>query len=526
MTILGAMRRYIQAGEFDEAFECLRHDYAEKKDHRHVAELRRAATDAARKGDAKAFNVVKRTYWLTAKDNFDDYCIYLEWNREPSKKFYLPRRKQLLPLVESLQDMADDKIDLLAISLPPGVGKTTLAIFYLSWIGGRNPELSNLGGSHSNSFLRGVYEELLRITGEGEYLWRDVFPMKPVTNAKDLRIDFGEQKRFQTFQFSSLGSENAGKVRASGLLYCDDLVEGIETALSKDRLDKLWQQYTVDFRQRKIGNAKELHIATRWSVYDVIGRLEEMYGEDERCRFIAVPALNDLDKSNFDYPYGVGFSTEFYHQQREIMDDVSWRCLYMNEPVEREGLLFNPDELRRYFELPEQVDGIFAVCDTKDRGIDYCVMPIAYQCGNDFYIDKIVCNNGAPDAVEGEVIAALLERNVQMARFESNSSGGMFAKNVQQKLRERGGITKITTKYSTENKETRIIMDSPFVKERFLFKDESKYDKEYRQAMNMLCSWTMAGKNKHDDVPDAMSMLSNYIQNFGGNKVQLFDRFW
>ena len=58
---------------------------------------------------------------------------------------------------------------------------------------------------------------------------------------------------------------------------------GIEEALSRDRMDSLWTKYTTDFRQRKIGDCKELHIATRWSVHDVLGRLEREY--DEKVRF-------------------------------------------------------------------------------------------------------------------------------------------------------------------------------------------------------------------------------------------------
>ena len=162
-------------------------------------------------------------------------------------------------------------------------------------------------------------------------------------------------QRFETLEFTSIGTGNAGLYRASRLLYCDDLVSGIEVALSKERLDKLWETYTTDLRQRKIGDhCKELHIATRWSVHDVIGRLENDYGDSDRAKFIVIPALDENDESNFDYAYGVGFNTQFYRQQRDIMDDASWDALYMNEPIERQGVLFEAKELRRYFALPDK----------------------------------------------------------------------------------------------------------------------------------------------------------------------------
>ena len=477
------------------------------------------------------YDLHKRSLLAVAREDLESYLLYVEWDRDPAKKFYVPRRKQLKPLVSSMQDLADDKLDLLTVSLPPGVGKSTLGIFFMTWLGGNNPNKPMLGGSHSNSFLRGVYDEVLRIIegNGGEYLWHDVFSDIKIsgTNAKDMRIDLDRSQRFETFEFSSIGSGNAGKVRAETLLYCDDLVDGLETALSKERLEKLWQQYTTDLRQRKIGKCKELHIATRWSVHDVIGRLEQKYGDSDRARFIVCPAMNEDDESNFDYPCDAGFTTQFFREQRDIMDDVSWRALYMNQPIEREGLLYSDTELRRYFELPDrEPDAILACVDTKDRGTDFCAMPIVYRYGNDYYVEFIMCDNSNPEIVESRLAAELLAHKVDVARFESNSAGGRIAEKVQKEIKANGGKTRITTKYTTANKETKIILASPFIKEHFLFKDDSitKKDKEYTRAMRMLCGYTMMGKNKNDDVPDAFAQLADFIQSFERGQVEVFRR--
>ena len=475
----------------------------------------------------------RKSLLMDAKVDFDAYLLYVEQNRDPVKRFYLPRREKLLRVVNLLQDLADDKYDIVGISLPPGVGKTTTAIFYLTWLAGKYPDEPMLVGSHSNAFVRGVYDECLRIFDKnGEYLWCDVFPGLGVvnTNAKDLRIDLGKRKRFETLEFTSVGSGNAGLFRAGRLLYADDLISGLEESLSRERLDKLWETYTTDLRQRKIGDhCKELHISTHWSTGDVVSRLERQYADDPRATFLAIPALDENDESNFDYKYGVGFTTEFYREQREIMDDVSWRALYMNQPIEREGLLYAANELRRYFELPDrEPDAILSVCDTKDRGTDYCVMPIAYQYGQDYYIEDVVCDNSNPEIVEPRLVEKCLKHKVQMSRFESTSAGGRVAQGVQSAIKAKGGITKITTKYTTQNKETKIIMASPFCKEHFLFKDDSvtNGNKEYRRFMNFLCSYTMAGKNKWDDCADAIAMLADYVQTFAQSRVEVMRRPW
>lgn len=476
------------------------------------------------------YELHKATLLLAAPYCFDSYLQYVEWEREPKKKFYTPRRKQLKAVVDALQDLADDKLDLLAISLPPGVGKSSTAIFFLTWLAGRNPDAPILTGSHSNSWVRGAYDECLRIFDkDGEYLWHDVFPGLQVTNtnAKDCRIDLGRRKRFESLQFTSIGTGNAGLYRAMQLLYCDDLVSGLEVALSRERLDKLWGIYNTDLRQRKIGNCKELHISTRWATADPVGRLEEEYGGTSRAKFINMPAMDENDESNFDYPYGVGFSTKFYREQRAIMDDASWKALFMGIPVDRDGVLFAEDELRRYYELPEgEPDAVIAVCDSKDRGMDYFVLPIAYQYGPDFYIEDVVCDNSNPDVVIPQLVNKLYKHGVHLARFESNQAGGRIATTVQENLKEMGGGTKITTKYTTANKEARIIANSTWIKEHCLFKHDSVIsdDKVYRRFMRFLCSYTMGGRNKFDDVPDGMSQLSEFVQSFALNKVEIVKR--
>ncbi len=488
----------------------------------------------AETGRADDLRRLDDAYWhsalVDAPVDFDAYCLYMERDREPRKRFYAPRRKQLLMVVNRIQKLLDDELDILGISLPPGVGKSTLAIFLLTHVAGRWPDEPNLTGSHSNAFVRGVYDECLRIMDKnGEYKWNEVFPNVSIssTNAKDYRIDVGRRKRFETLEFTSVGSGNAGLYRASRLLYCDDLIPGLEVALSKDRLDKLWEQYTTDLRQRKLGDhCKELHIATRWSVNDVIGRLERQYEGSDRAEFIAVPALDENEESNFDYMYGLGYTTKVLHEQRDVMDDASWRALFMNQPIEREGLLYHPDELRRFFDLPErEPDAILCVCDTKDRGTDYCSMPIIYQYGQDYYLPDVVYDNSNPEIVEARLVQKCLQHKVHMGRFESNSAGGRVAQSVQEGIWKAGGRTKLTTKFTTQNKETKIIMASPFVKEHFLFLDPSVIkSKEYRSFMNNVCSWTMGGKVKNDDGPDSLAMAADYVQNLAGSMVQVFAR--
>ena len=478
-------------------------------------------------------------YWnamlfLAQNRQTDEALIYLERYREPEDRFYLPRRKQFLKmgLVQNLQDLIDDKIDILTISAPPGTGKTTCAEMFLSlWIGW-DPDACNLFSSHSGHVTRMVYDVINNIIGTDlksgqrpEYAWREIFPDVNIqdVNAKEETINLGKFKPFKSITFRAIGASQTGVTRADGLLYCDDLCSGIEEALSKVRLDKLWQKYTTDLKTRKKGGrngrrVKELHIATRWSVWDVIGRLQKQYADDPRCRFVAYPDIDpETGKSNWNYDYGVGFDEKYFEDIQAALDDITYKCLYKNQPVEREGLLFEPDNLRRYDTLPETVpDAIIGILDPKGSGTDYNTLGVFYQHGADYYLEEVVFRNIDPYILDSLNASCLIRNNAQICQIESNKEGVRSGDEIQKKIDAAGGRCVVEKKYSTANKETRIIVNSPWVIQHVLFKQPKSVEhpdgylpnSEYGQFMGFLTTYSQLSKNQHDDAPDMVTMLA------------------
>ena len=479
-------------------------------------------------------------YWqamlfLAQNRDIDSYLQYLERYREPEEAYYLPRRKQLINLgvVEAMQRLIDDKIDILTLSFPPGTGKTTLAEMFLSgWIGWE-PDACNLFSSHSGHVTRMVYDVICNILGTdlkkgqiAEYAWREIFPDVEIqdVNAKEETINLNRFKPFKSITFRAIGASQTGVTRADGLLYCDDLCSGIEEALSKIRLDKLWQKYNTDLKTRKKGGrhgrrVKELHIATRWSVWDVIGRLQKQYGDDARCQFIAYPDINpETGKSNWNYDYGVGFDEAYFDDIANSLDDVTYKCLYKNQPIEREGLLYDPDLLRRYKKLPpdKEPDAIWAFLDPKGSGTDYNTLGVFVQYGADYYLTDVVFRNIDPYLLDELNADCLVRNDVQICQIESNKEGVRTGDEIQKIIDERGGRCVIEKKYSTANKETRIIVSSKWVMQHVLFlepysadnPDGYRANSEYGQFMAALTSYSQLSKNQHDDAPDMVTMLA------------------
>lgn len=465
----------------------------------------------------------RKALLLDAPWDFDAYMLYVEIEREPAKRFYEPRRNIIRPVVNIIQDLADDKLDMAAVSMPPGSGKSTVGIFGLSWLMGKHPDKPNLASAHADKLTRSFYEGVNTIITDPEYLWGDVFPgVKYLgTNSKDETIDLDKPKRFKSLTCRSIGGGLTGATRCESLLYADDLCSGIEEATSIDRLDKLWEAYANDLKSRKKQGCKELHIATRWSVHDVIGRLERLHAGDPRAKFFAMPALNENGESNFDYRHGVGFDTKYFLDMKSALDDVSWRALFMNEPIEREGLLFPDDELLTYNGiLPDgEPDRIIAACDVAWGGGDSLSMPIGYLYGGDCYIPDVVFDSGDKEATRPKVVAKLTMHRPHVTRFEANNGGDEYKDNVDRILRENGVKLNISARKAptTASKLSRIIQAAPDIK-RFIFLDKDHRDSEYRAFMKELTSFLQTGKNKHDDAPDSLGMLSE-LTSGGGTSI-------
>ena len=469
------------------------------------------------------FDVLEQYYQVLrveAPYKFHSYLLYLEKDREEKDRFYLPKMEQLNKhgLIQAMQDLEDDKLDILSISMPPGTQKTTLEKFFASWIIGKHPRDYSLFFSHSSDITRMFYDGVLDITTSDEYKWSEIFPEVKLrdTNAKAEKMDFGKYKPFYSLQCTSVGSKNSGKVRCNRYLYCDDLIGGIEEALNKTRLDTLWNIYSVDARQRKLNEqVKEIHIATRWSVHDVIGRLKVLYGDTDRARFIAVPDIDaETGESNFDYKYN-GMTTKFFNDQALVMDDISYRCLYKNEPIEREGLLYHKEDLRRYSSMPNrEPDAILGVCDTKSKGTDFMVLPIFYQYDDDFYMVDCICDDSSDYGRQYERLSnTIVSHKMQQCEFESNAGGDRVAHEVNKRVEEKGGRCNITTKATETNKETRIIVNSDWIKKHCLFRESDDYTpkSDYGVFMNWLLSYSVAGKNTHDDVVDCLANFALFV---------------
>lgn len=490
-------------------------------------ELQKMMRESAENFDEKE-NALHYLYILTAREKFDDFMIAIEWNREPQERFWLPRRKQLMKICQYLQALEDNKLDELFISQPPRTGKTTLVQFFTLWVMLRNPEKANLYVSFSGGVTKAYYEGVMEILNDPfTYDWQSVFPERSIasTNALETMMNIDRRKKYATLTCRSIDGTLNGACDCNGYAIADDLHEGIEEALSPDRLSKKWSTVENNYISRWKSGCKRLWIGTRWSVSDCISHRIDFIQSDVKCKnvryaIVNVPALNEKDESNFDYLYGVGFSTADYQQRRASFerngDAASFLAQYMGTPIERGGTVFLPDDMR-YFDgkLPEDVlpDKVFMTVDPAWGGGDFVAAPICYMYGNDVYVVDVVYNNDNKAVTQPLIVQKAKKWGVQFISIEATRTTSSYTEGINERLKADGysvNVTSNTKNFSSgQGKAERILQHAPEIREHFIFLKGNR-SPEYEKYMANVYSFKFDGKNKHDDAPDSLAMAMEY----------------
>lgn len=495
--------------------------------------------------------------WVKAYDtkarqgHFESFCIALEWNRPIHKQFYLPRARLLKKhgVIQGVQDLIDDKLDLLVLNLPPRIGKSTVGLFLQVLLGGMCPDESILASGHSVSLVQSFYTEIMNIITGEEYRYNEIFPNNEIVykSAEYLQIDLNKPRRFHTYNYVSIETGGTGKFQAERLLYCDDLVKNVEQANNPQTLEKLYHNYTSTIKDRKIQRlckdgeyrpCPELHINTPWSLYDVTSRVVQNAkdsGEMDRVRIISIPCYDENGESNFMYDYGKGFNVKYYKDMELAEDPVIFSAKYLMTPVERDGLVFTKDNLSFYNTLPGGTpDKIVGYADVTHGGDDFFSLPIGYVYGDEVYIEDVLFINkfGGDDGSRPKVRDIIMKHGATRVGVEKNNGGDFYATLMTNDLRDKGYRCHITSHNAPTNKakRDRILACENDIKGiaserntyRLYFKspDTIKGNVQYQKAMSNLYSWNqnISTQNKqHDDFPDSLAGL---ITNVLGGKTK------
>lgn len=478
------------------------------------------------------YELARRFCTYGGQADFDLYMIACEWVREPNARFWLPRRRvlegkhHLATILQNFMDSPDAKF--ISISCPPGCGKSTLIKFLLAYIAGRYPRSKNMYVSYADSLAQMIYDsEKSILTDTTEYKHNDIFlhGLNPLFSAEHKQITYRRKGEQPTIGIGTIGGQITGSTRADKFLITDDLVSGAEEARNPQRLETLYWKYTDTITTRMIGdNVKQIMLGTMWSLHDPINRIKADHEGDPRYIFITIPVEDENGHSNFNYDCEDNYTDEAIRDIKNRVDTVTYSCLYLQKPIEREGLLFAKEELNYYNGVlpgPEP-DRILFACDVAFGGGDSLSMPIAYLFDGNVYIHDVVFNKGDKAVTEPIVIGRIEHHKPHAGRFEANNGGDAYASEVSGKLTVKVNIT--WKKASTaQAKLSKIIQWAPDIKN-FYFLDRSHRSEEYQRFFDEFVSFVQTGKNPHDDAADSLAQLAAFINESIGTKIRVFER--
>jgi predicted phage terminase large subunit-like protein len=215
-------------------------------------------------------------------------------------------------------------------------------------------------------------------------------------------------------------------------------------------------------------------------------------------------------------------TTEEYHQKRMRTAKEIWLAEYQQQPIDIEGKLFSnlaqvsEEDFQRAI-TPDTnnpnhkgkdtlLDGTIAYIDVADQGDDYCAVLVAAVVGTDIYCVDYLFTKDNTDVTIPLAAAMLNKWNVAYCRVESNSMGAMYSRMLARETK-----TKVLQIANSQNKMTRIIMQSAFIMNHFKW---VQYPGNIHalQFYDNVVSFSKEGKNRNDDAPDCTAGLSMFIQ--------------
>lgn len=496
------------------------------------------------------YKCMQEVYYYLARYLFEYYLPAMEFGIAPEKQFIAPRTSVLNRIAKEMTKFyyRTDR-PIMTLSMPQGTGKTEISKRFMSWAIGKNPELPNMMISYSaniakDKFFNGI--DALVKDDMGNY--GKIFPKlrEIYRSAETMSLDYtneeNRKKAHSEYTLYCVGFDGSitGRTRAHNILYADDLIKDIEEASNKDIMDKKWVEFTGTIKKRMQGRCKMLVVGTIFSINDPLSRLIQYYQENEPERLIVIriPGLDENDESNFNYKYGFAITTKMFHEDRDLMDPVSFSCLIQQEPIEREGILFYENEFKKFdlskYEQKEGYVRTVAFCDVAWGGEDYLSMPIVdeYEDGDCKLVDWYFINKADKTVTKPAIIQKIQQHKISRMCFEANNGGDEYADDIKRQLKEERVECYVESKKAptTMSKTDRIlnhqaeIRGSRASKYRLVIpeRESIKGNKMFNEALNQVFKFNQSTaknvrKRQHDDAPDSLAGLFANVLGVGGN---------
>lgn len=420
-----------------------------------------------------------------------------------------------------LTDFADGKIRKLMVFMPPQHGKSEGSTRRLpAFLVGKNPDNKLAIVSYNAPKARKFNREIQRIIESPEY--HEIFPNTNL-NASNVTTVAGSWLRNADEceivgcrgGFKTVGVGGALTGEPVDILIMDDIYKDAKTAWSPIVRESVSDWYDTVAETRLHNDSQQLIVFTRWHEDDLAGTLLRQQGVyDEQKNpdgwvVVVYKAIKEGKPTDYD-PRQEGEALWAERHNLKKLQSIRKRnpqvfdSLYQQDPQPRAGLMYESGFVEYLIRPATKYVKRKCYVDTADTGADYLCAIVYDETDVGNYIVDVLYTTRPVEYTEPALAKMLTKHDVAECMVEANNGGRLFKNNVERQCRLLGnGKTKFTSFAQRENKETRIYQHSAMVQNlTFMPQGWKSLFPEFAKA---ICGYLKAGKNEHDDAPDALT---------------------
>lgn len=421
-----------------------------------------------------------------------------------------------------LSKFADGGVKKLMVFMPPQHGKSEGSTRRLpAYLLGRNPDLRLAVVSYSATKAKKFNREIQRVIDTPEY--HNIFP--ETTLGQSSFADDSGRGYIRTTEeceivnhvggFKTVGVGGALTGEPVDILIMDDIYKDAKTAWSPVIRESVSDWYDTVAETRLHNDSQQLIVFTRWHEDDLAGTLLRQQGEYDPeknpdgwvvCVYKAIKEGAPTDYDPRQEGEALWEERHSIHKLQQIRkrNPQVFESLYQQDPKPSEGLMYSFG-FQTYTIRPATLHCIRkAYVDTADTGEDY-LCAIVYdetEIGN-FLVDVLYTQK--PMEYTEVATARMLTRHmVAECIVESNNGGRGFQRAVEKQCRlMENARTKFRWFTQTDNKDVRIFSNSAAV-QNLTYMPEG-WERLFPEFNKAITGYLKAGKNEHDDAPDALT---------------------
>jgi len=451
-----------------------------------------------------------------------------------NRKFVIGEHHTII--CDALERVLRGECTRLIINIAPRYGKTELAVKnFISHGLSLNPGAKFIHLSYSDTLALDNSEEVKDMVTSAEY--QALFPEVQIkkdskaknkwyttqnggvyaTSAAGQVTGFGAGKvDDEEDLLSEIETINADKATFGGAIIIDDPIKPDDTD-SDNRRERVNNRFDSTIRNRVNSRTTPIIIIMqRLHLRDLSGYL--MAVEPDEWEVISLPCIKEDNTALWPFKHTI----QELEKLREI-NQIVFERQYMQNPMPSEGLLFPISELKFYdaseFDPAKDlkhVEYIMGFVDPANKGGDSFAMPLGFVVGGDVYIHEVIFNTKGTDHTIGQTVYVNSKYPTNELLIEGNFGWAQVGQEIRELMASANPECTVLIFKASINKETRILAQASFIKNRFHFRADYATIPEYKNFMYNLTSYSSQGLNDHDDAPDSCAGLAFWlIRNIG-----------